>query len=295
MATARVRLARASGPMTVAVVTDSAASLPMELVEQHRIVVVPMALVIDGEIRPDTSVPMPELLEQLPSGRVSTSGPAPGAFAAAIDEARRMADDVVVLTLSAEMSSTYSAAEMAAGLEPGSVRVIDTRTAAGGEGLVALAAARRGLDGADIDEVEETVRTVIERVHLVATLDDLEHLVRSGRVPNLARRAANALNAKPLFEFHDGAAHGLAPAHGERAARRHIVERCLADRPAEGAGRLHLAVLEAEAPDRARLLLDEVLAEVPDADWFIGSFGPVMVVHVGPGITGLAWWWEPTP
>ncbi len=280
--------------MTVAVVVDGAASLPVELADQHRIVVVPMALIVDDEIRPDTSVPVADLLAQLPLGHVSTSGPAPGAFVAAIDEARKVAEDVLVLTLSAEMSSTYSAAELAVRLDPGSVRVVDTRTAAGG-GLVALAAARQALEGADLDEVEATARGVIERVHLVATLDDLDHLVRSGRVPDLARRAANALNAKPLFEFHDGAAHALAPAHGARAAGRHIVERCLADRPADGAARLHVAVLEAGAPDRAQLLLDQVLAEEPEADWFIGSFGPVMIVHVGPGVSGLAWWWEPIP
>lgn len=279
--------------MTVAVVVDSAASLPAALAEQHRIIVVPMALIIDDEIRPDTTVAVTELLARLRSGPVTTSGPAPGAFAAAIDQARRTADDVLVLTLSAEMSSTCSAAVLAAGLEPGPVRVIDTRTAAGGEGLVALAAARRALAGAGIDEVEATARSVIERVHLAATLDDLDHLVRSGRVPNLARRAANALNVKPIFEFKDGVAHALAPAHGGRAARRHIVDRCLSDRPGEGAARLHLAVLEAQAPDRAQLLLDAVLDEEPDADWFIGSFGPVMIAHVGPGVSGLAWWWEP--
>jgi DegV family protein with EDD domain len=252
-----------------------------------------MALVIDDEIRPDTSVPMQELLALLQSDSVTTSGPAPGAFAAAIEQARRAADDVLVLTLPAEMSSTYSAADVAARLEPSSTRVLDTRTAAGGEGLVALAAARRALAGGDIDDVETAARTVIERVHLAATLDDLDHLARSGRVPNLARRAASALDVKPLFEFHDGAAHALTPAHGARSARHRIVERCLADRPAEGAERLHLAVLEAHARDRAHLLLDEVLVEEPDAEWFIGSFGPVMIVHVGPGVIGLAWWWEP--
>jgi DegV family protein with EDD domain len=278
--------------MTVAVVVDGAASLPAALAEEHRIIVVPMALVIDDEIRPDTSVPMQELLARLQSGSVTTSAPAPGAFAAAIEEASGVADEVLVLTLSAEMSSTYSAAELAARLEPSSTRVVDTRTAAGGEGLVALAAAQRALAGADIGQVETTARTVIERVHLAATLDDLDHLARSGRVPDLARRAASALDVKPLFEFHDGAAHALTPAHGARSARRRIVERCLADRPADGGERLHLAVLEAHAADRARLLLDDVLAEEPDAEWFIGSFGPVMTVHVGPGVIGLAWWWE---
>lgn len=279
--------------MTVAVVVDGAASLPAVLAEEHRIIVVPMGLVIDGEIRPDAAVPTDELLERLQAGSVTTSAPAPGAFAAAIEQAREGADDVLVLTLSAEMSSTFSTAELAARLEPDSTRVIDTRTAAGGEGLVALAAARRALAGADIGEVESCARTVIDGVHLAATLDDLDHLVRSGRVPNLARRAASALDLRPLFEFHDGAVHALAPAHGARAARHRIVERCLADRPADGAGRLHLAVLEARAADRAQLLLDDVLGEEPDADWFIGSFGPVMIAHVGPGVLGLAWWWEP--
>lgn len=279
--------------MTVAVVVDSAASLPAELIEQHRIVVVPMTVVIDGEPRSDASVSLDELLVQLPAGRVTTSGPAPGDFATGIAAARRHADQVLVLTVSAEMSSTFATAVLVSKPEGVSVRVLDTRTAAGGEGLVALAAARRALAGAGLDDVEATARAVIERVRLVATLDDLDHLARSGRVPNLARRATSALHVKPLFEFRDGTAHALTPAHGEHAARRRIVERCLADRPAEHQARLHLAALDAQATGRAQLLLDAVLAEVADADWFIGSFGPVMLAHVGPGVSGLAWWWEP--
>jgi len=279
--------------MTVAVVVDSAASLPAELIDQYRIVVVPMTLVIDGEPRSDSSVSLDELVGQLQTGRVTTSGPAPGDFATGIARARREADQVLVLTVSAEMSSTYATAVLASKLEGASVRVLDTRTAAGGEGLVALAAARRALAGAALDDVETTARMVMERVRLVATLDDLDHLARSGRVPNLARRATSALHVKPLFEFRDGTAHALAPAHGERAARRRIVERCLADRPAEGAAHLHVVALDAQATGRAQLLLDDVLAEVADADWFVGSFGPVMLVHVGPGVSGLAWWWEP--
>jgi DegV family protein with EDD domain len=278
--------------VTVAVVVDSAASLPPTLADEHGILVVPMALVVGDEARPDTSIPMTELLERLESGRVETSAPAPGAFAAAIEEAHRTAGDVLVLTVSAEMSSSHASAEVAARIESGAVRVIDTRSAAGGEGLVALAAARRARAGAGIDEVEATARRVIAQVRLVAALDDLEHLVRSGRVPNLARRAASAFHVMPLFEFRDGSAHALTPAHGEHMASHRMVERCLADRPEDRPARLHLAVLDAQATDRAQLLLERVLAEAPDADWFIGSFGPVMIVHVGPGVSGLAWWWE---
>lgn len=277
--------------MTVAIVVDGAASLPPRVAEEYGIIVVPMNLVIGEENRPDTSVPIEELLARLDAGTVTTSGPAPGAFVDAIEGALGRADEVLVLTLSAEMSSTHDAAELAARLEGPGVSVVDTRTAAGGEGLVALAAARRARAGASLDEVTATARSVIERVHLVATLDDLDHLVRSGRVPNVARRAADVLHVRPLFEFHDGAAHALPPARGSRAARRRIVERCLADRP-PSSPRLHVGVLDAQATDRAQVLLDEVLAQVPDAEWFIGSFGPVMIAHVGPGVVGLAWWWD---
>ncbi len=279
--------------MTVAVVVDSAASIPGELARRNHITVVPMGLVIDGRAVPDSALSMAELLDRLSAGDVTTSGSTPGDFADAIEEGLARADEVLVLTLSAEMSTTHTSAELAARLTAGPVRVVDTRTAAGGEGLVALAAARQAAGGAGLDEVEGTARRVIERVRLVATVDDLEHLARSGRVPALASRAASTFHVKPLFEFRNGEAHALPPARGEHSARRHIVERCLADRPSSPGARLHVAALDAQATDRARALLDDVLAEVPDADSFVGSFGPVMLVHVGPGVSGLAWWWEP--
>ncbi|MGZ4784188.1 MAG: DegV family protein [Acidimicrobiales bacterium] len=278
--------------MTVAVVVDGAASLPAELAEAHGIAVVPMGLVLGDRVVPDDTVSGDELLALVAEGEVSTSGPSPGDFASVIERALERADEVLVLTLAAGMSSTHDSAELAARLSSAPVRVVDTGSAAGGEGLVALAAARRAAEGASIDEVESVARRVIGRIHLVATVDDLGHLVRSGRVPALAGRAADTLHVRPLFEFRGGEAHVIAPAVGVQAARRRIVERCLAGRPGSGTPRLHVAALDAQATDRARALLDDVLAEVPDAEWFIGSFGPVMLVHVGRGVSGLAWWWD---
>jgi DegV family protein with EDD domain len=280
--------------MTVAVVVDGAASVPADLLAILGMTVVPMTLVVDDEVRPESDLELSVLLERAAASRVTTAAPAVGDFVSAFEAARSSADTVMVLTLATEMSSTYEAAELAArssGID--GIRVLDTRTAAGAEALVAVAAARVAADGAEADEVEAVARAAIGQVHLVATLDDLDALERSGRVPHLVRRAATALHVKPLFEFRDGAAHALTPAHGENAARHRIVERCLADRP-ETPATLHVAALDALAGDRAQQLVDDVLAEVPDADWFVGAFGPVMIVHVGPGLSGLAWWWEPT-
>ena len=279
--------------MSVAILVDSAASLPPGLVERQGIVVVPMTVVLGGAARPDTEVSTDELLAHLATEVVTTTAPNPGEWMSAVELALQRADEAVVLTVSAEMSSAFTSASVAASIVGDRVRVIDTRSAAGGEGLVAVAASRAAEQGASAAEIAVRVATVIERVHLVATLDDLDHLARSGRVPELVGVAGRALHVNPLFEFRDGVAHSRHPALGRRAAEQRIVQACLTSRPHDAAtATLHVAALEAACPDRARSLLDAVLAEVPEAEAFTGSFGPVMLVHVGPGLVGLAWWWE---
>jgi DegV family protein with EDD domain len=279
--------------LSTAIVVDSAAALPAELVEHYAIEVVPMTVVIGGKPRPDTEVTTEELLALIADGTVTTSGPNGADWAAAIDRVRQQADEVVALTVSAEMSSTYDAARLGASSVGDAVHVVDTRSAAGGEALVTLAAARRAHEGGTADEVVAAATTVIERVRLVATLDDLDHLVRSGRVPGLAGSASRRLGINPLFEFRDGATRALRPALGHGAAEHRIIHSCVASRPPDAAApTLHAAVLEAASQERAQSLLDALRSEVPDADVFVASFGSVMLVHVGPGLVGLAWWWE---
>lgn len=279
--------------MTVAVVVDSAAALPTELVVRHHIEVVPMTIVVDGVPRPDTDVDLEALVRDHDLRELSTSGPSPGEFARVVESALAGADEVVVLTVSARMSTTYESAVIGArAVDPSRVRVVDTATAAGGEGLVALAAARSAAAGATADEVEAAARTVMERVRLVATLDRIDHLVRSGRVPGLAGAAAGMLHVNPLFEFRHGAARPLRPAMGPTAAEHRIVGQCLSGRPRVPASRLHASVLHALAPGRAGSLLGALREAVDDLEVFVAPFGPVMTVHVGPGLVGLAWWWE---
>ncbi len=272
--------------MTVAIVTDSAAALPPELVTGHGITVVPMWLTIGGESIREGERPLSELLGD---ERVSTSGPAPGEFQEAIES--RLDDDVLVLTIAASMSGTHEAATVAAGELGDRVRVVDTATAAGAEALVVLAAAAAAERGAALDEVEAEAKDVAERVQLVASVPSLDHLVRSGRVPGIAGWAGRRLRINPLFEFRGGRVHRLRPALSPEAATDRMVGRLLRSR--EPNTRLHVAALHALAPGAAKGVLERVEAEVTPATKFVGEFGSVMVVHTGPGLYGLAWWWEP--
>jgi DegV family protein with EDD domain len=275
--------------VTVAVVTDSAASLPGDVAGNAGVVVVPMWLTLGGESVHDGELSLEEITERVADG-FTTSGPTPGEFAQAIERADR-GDGVLVLTLSAEMSGTYGAAHLAAGLvEDVDVRVVDTGTAAGAQGLVVLAAAAAAAAGADLDEVEQTAKRASGEVRLVATLPSLEHLARGGRVPGAAAWAGRWLNLHPLFEFRGGHVHPLRPAHGADAAHERVLTAW--SRTVTPGATLHVAAMHALDEPEARRLLAEVRAEVEPATAFVGSFSPVMVAHTGPGLVGLAWRWD---
>jgi DegV family protein with EDD domain len=274
--------------MTVGILTDSAAALPSEIAGARNIGVVPMWLTIDGQSVREGELPLAELLAH---DDVTTSGPTPGEFEGAVKEQQRNTDDgVLVLTIASTMSSTYEAAVLGARAAGGEVRVVDTTTAAGAQALVVLAASDAAAAGAPLAEVEASARAAIDEVRLLATVPSLDHLVRSGRVPNIAGWAGKRLGLAPLFEFRAGGAHPLRPARGMDAALDRIVSRWRRDR-VDGA-RLHVAALHAEAEDAARQLLERVRAEAEPETAFVGTFGTVMVVHTGPGLVGLAWRWE---
>lgn len=272
--------------MSVTVVTDSAASIPLELVEQLGIVVVPMSVIIGDTVYADGSLGLDEVMARVDEG-VSTSGTNPGEFLQAIES---IDGEVLVLTISRQMSSTFEAARTAARMGGDRARVVDTGTAAGGQGLVVLAAAEAAARGESLDAVAAVAQRVIERVHLVATVENLDRLIASGRVPGIAALANRWLGLQPLFEFRGGSAHPLRPAFSRDAA----LDRMLAAwrNSIEPGARLHAAALHAEAEEDATRLLKQVVTERTAATAFVAPFNSVMVVHTGLGLVGLAWWWE---
>jgi DegV family protein with EDD domain len=280
-------------------VTDSASSLPIEIAAAYGVTVVPMWVTIGGQQFRDGELGMAEVLGRLGEG-LSTSGPAPGELAEAAMAAEQ-GQGVIILTLSKNMSSVYQAARVAMdllGADGGDagekVAVVDTGTAAGAEGLVVLAAATTAQDNVPLASVVAVAEKVRSRVRLVATLPSLEYLARGGRVPGAAAGGARWLGLNPIFEFKDGKVRPLRPVRGRRQAFQRIVDIWSRDatRRGQGEATLHVAALHALEPDVAQQLLDEVSRRVEPATAFVGSFSPVMVAHTGPGLVGLAWWWE---
>lgn len=276
--------------MSVTVVTDSASALTDEVAASLGIVVVPLRIMVGDRSYKDGTISHRELVEI--EETVTTSGPSPQDFLEAI-EGRATEDGVVVLTVSHEIAaSTYLSAETAAKSMSVPVTVIDTQTAAGSQSLVALAAGRAAQRGWTLKEVEAEARRVIERVELVADLPSLDHLARSGHVPGAAAWAARWIGLHVVIALRQGRVRPLKPTLGPRASMDYIVRACVQSRPHPSAG-LHLAGLHALRPEQAEELVERVREQIEPVEVFIGSFGTGMIIHSGPGVIGLAWWWDP--
>lgn len=281
---------RATGVSPVAVVTDSAASLPTGMAAALGVSVVPMSLSIGSEVYPDGSIDPGELLSRPGDETVTTSAPSPGAYVAALDALDGR--PAVIVTVSQRMSASYESATTAARyLRSGDVVVVDSRTAAGGQGLVVSAAAREAARGRTLAAVAAASRGAVARVRLLACLERLDHLARSGRVPGVAAWAGRSLGVRPVFEFAGGVVHPRRPAASMRRAMERFVAACHEE--ALPGARLHAAVLHSGAPEAAEALRSRVASVAPEADVFAAGFSSVMVAHTGSGLAGLAWWWEP--
>jgi fatty acid kinase fatty acid binding subunit len=278
-----------STPPTVAIIVDSAAAMPPAVAASYDITVVPLSITVQGTTYADGELTDDDLLTRLDEG-VTTSAPAPGDFLRAIEGALAQADTAVVVTVAQSLSASYGSAHIAVGSHADRVRLVDSESAAGAEVLVALAAAEAARGGGSLDEVEQAALAAVPEVRLVGTLDSLEHLVRSGRVPGLAGAAGRMLGVNPLFELRRGKVRPLRPAFSREAAFDRVLEMWLRSRGE--ATRSSVVALHAMAPDAAKKLRERVLEQAAPDPLLLSAFGAAMIAHAGPGVAGLAWRWH---
>jgi DegV family protein with EDD domain len=284
--------------MTVRIVTDSTAVMPPAWIADHRIEVVPLTIVWEGQTYHDgVDLTYEDFAVRAAAGTTpKTSAPSPGEYHDAYERALQDADELFVVTPPAELSVTFSNATLAAqAVDPARIAVFDARSAAAGQGLVAIEAARAGIEASTVDPVRERASFVAGRVRLVATLQRLDYLRRSGRVPAVAVFATDALNLHPLFRFVNGTPTPMGASRGGRRAADKLLEDYVRSRPRDPA-RAHAAVMHSSRLEHAEELRDRVAAAGGEGvDAYVVEASAGMAAHLGPGVLGIAWWWEPLP
>ena len=279
-----------SAHAAVAVVTDSTAYLPADLVAEHGLTVVPLTVVVGGRsLAEGVEVSSAEVAQALREWRpVTTSRPAPQQF---VETYRALAaggaTQIVSVHLSADLSGTVDAARTAAGEVAGevAVTVVDARHLGMALGYAAIAAARAVAAGADAAAAAERARRTAYTASAWFYVDTLEYLRRGGRIGAAAAMVGSALSVKPILHVVDGR---LEPLDRVRTASRALAR--LEELVVEESGdrEVDLAVQHLAAPERAAQLAERLRSRVPGVRLMVvNEVGAVVGAHVGPGMLGV--------
>ena len=272
--------------MPVRIVTDSACDLPQALADELGIVIVPLSIRFGAEEfvdRQDLSVA--EFWRRSKASAVlpSTAAPSPGAFEVAYRTLKEEgATGVVVVSLSGELSATIQSAQLAARsvADDISVTVVDSRSVTIGQGMIAVAAARRAAQGASEAEVAALVTSLAERTQVWGALDTLENLKKGGRIGNAKALLASVLSIKPIIEIRHGKVEEGGKQRTRSKAMAFLVEKVRSEIALRGSIE-NLAVVHAATTDVNTLVAQlQVIYPHPIV---IGDIGPVIGSHAGTG------------
>lgn len=272
----------------IAIVTDSTSDLTPALREQFGIRVVPLYVLFGGSMYKDgLEITPTQLFKGVREGKKtpSTSQPSPAEFAAAYEDALRTADQVLSIHISGLLSGTVGSARLAAQDFGERVTVVDSHTVSMGLGLLAVRAAHRAQEGADLAQIVAELERVQAAQDIRFLVDSLEFLRINGRIGGAAALLGGLLNIKPVLALRGGRVEAAGRVRGHKRAVQDLVDHVKAY--VNRGPRARAAFL---VTDGGEGTLDEIRAgltgvQLEDA----GSFplGGVVATHAGPGTVGV--------
>jgi DegV family protein with EDD domain len=272
--------------LKIGFVTDSTSDVPADLAGKHGIVIIPAIVNIGSSSYADgIEISREEFYTRLPDiiPPPTTSSPSVGSFQERYEKLLQAGADVVVsIHPPNELSGIFNAARLAAEAFGQRVKVLDSGQVSLGLGFQVIMAAEAAARGAILDEVIALVDSLHQRVRVLALLDNIEYIHRSGRVSWAAAKIGGLLRLQPLIELRYGIVQRLGLARTRLQGVSRLVDALYSLGPLE-----RLAVLHTNAESAARLLLEDMKSKLP--------FQPLLVnvttaigTHVGPNGLGFA-------
>lgn len=280
--------------INTAIVTDSTACIPAEKLTELDIQEVPYYIHKGSTVLRDlVTVQREEFLEWLPTAEQlpTTASPGPGDY---LTTYQKLADKGIKNILSIHMTSKGSGAYQAAmaatsmlkeTLPQLRVEVIDTLNVALCQGWMAIEAARDALAGISFDEILEKIRKMIPITRMIQTADTLKYLYMGGRIGRAVHLVGSALSLKPLISMENGEIVALGVARSLNKAYERMVdtiEKHLGENQ-----QIKVAYMHAGALEQVEKLKQKVESRFTCVESFISELSPALMVHTGPGTTGL--------
>lgn len=278
--------------MPIKIITDSAADLPKEIIEQYDIDVIPLYVYHEDEEFLDGQTLHPdELYSGMKEGKIYKTGQVPPeTFKKVFTEYAQKNQACIYVGFSSALSGTYQASMIAKEdvleIYPDfDIEVIDTKCASLGFGLVVYKAAQLAKQGKSKKEIVEAVRLYSKHMEHVFTVDDLEYLYRGGRISRTSAVLGGILHIKPIINVEDGKLVPIEKTRGRKKAIRRLIE--LVGERGKNLEKQILAISHGDIPDEAQEVKEMLMEKYKCKDVIINTIGCVIGAHVGPGTLAL--------
>jgi DegV family protein with EDD domain len=274
-----------------AVVADTCHYLPKELVSRLGISLVSLHVLLPGgedrlESSWDDFTDFYDILTASKTELPSTSQPSPGEFLAVWEPLLDEGKEIVSLHLSAGISGTFSSALQARDLlgdRAGRVQVVDTRTTAGGEGLIVLAAAAAAKAGHNAEGCAKAAEAARDKFRIRFAVDTLEYFERGGRIGRAQAWVGSALKIKPILTLEEE----VTPVERVRTSSKAYARMVEYLEMFNEEGLDGWCVQHIRSPDQCAALVGEGRRILGHEPRVVSEVGPVLGVYAGPGMLGI--------
>ncbi|PES73962.1 fatty acid-binding protein DegV [Bacillus cereus] len=279
--------------MGVKIITDSAADLPVELLQAYDIDLIPLRVYDEAETEYLDGVTLKSvtLLQKMREGAVyKTSLPSLETFQEKFVSYAKEGNLCIYLAFSSELSGTYQSSvlikeEVKETYTDLDLEIIDTKCASLGQGIVVLEAAKMAKDGASKEDILKRVAFLMNHMEHIFTVADLQYLVRGGRLSKVAGFIGGLLNIKPILNVDEGKLVPLEKVRGKKKVLSRIVdimEERGKDLKGQTIGMTHGDDLETAEALKA-LITERFGCEV----FIVNTIGAAIGAHTGPGALTL--------
>lgn len=281
----------------VSVVTDSVASLPVELFKKLDIRWVPYYIHRGKEVLRDlVTIKRDAFYDWLASAEQvpKTANPSPGDYAEVYTQlALEGVREIVSIHITSKGSGAYQAAlaarEIVLSRFPDlHIEIIDSLNVSMCQGWMVVEAARDALGGASLDSIVVRVREMIPVAQMMQTADTLKYLAMGGRIGKAGHLIGSLLKIKPIISMQDGEIVALGLARTRQRVYRSMVKK-LEQIVGQG-GKIKIAYVHAaalEEVEKLRVLVEERLQPV---ETLVTELSPALGVHTGPGTVGFCYY-----
>lgn len=281
--------------MTVRIVTDSTADIPLEQAEAAGITIVPLTVFFgDDAYLDNVELDNPGFYKKLQESKTlpRTSQPSPAAFQAAYT---RLIEDgatgILSIHLSSKLSGTYQSActardTLADELKTIPIETVDSQSISAGMAHAILQAAQEAREGVSLEEIKAHVLNEQARSRILAALDTLEYVKRGGRIGAARALLGNMLSVKPIVSLKDGE---VVPIEQPRTRSKAYAR--IAQLVSEMGSLEYIAI--AESNDEVGSQLTAALKAITNQEIPRYKLGAVLGTHTGPGTVAVAVITEP--